>query len=234
MSDLSLGFDDNLGIPADFARRISLKVKPYHHLSQMVSDFEKELLELIFIPVGVLPYLDKPYQIIAQASISKKNMTRLSASFVTTKNLTLAESIHFTIGRINPYCTTSFWGLLIALMPYVRKGASLRFLETDGFQDLFDKVASQAIDSGMIWDVILKKNENSNVKLHHLLTNNELPTPIIVSRSSLSSRVQHELSHFKSIDTPLFFNGFTTPNLDFINYFQQQMVLAHCHFDFQL
>lgn len=149
MSDLILGFDDNIGIPADFSHRTSLKVKPYHHLSQIISDFEQERLELIFIPAGTLPYLKKTYQIIAQATLGKESITRLSASYVTTKNMTLAESMHLSIGRINPYCTTSFWGLLIALMPHVPKGTSIRFLETDGFQDLFDKVASQAIDSGM-------------------------------------------------------------------------------------
>lgn len=233
--ELVLGFDDNLGLPNDFSEKVNLKIKSYHEFAPMLEDFKKGKVTLIFLPVGTLPYVGHKYELIAQASFRIGGTNRIDTKLVTAKNLTLEDVSKAKIGRINPYCTTSFWALLIYLKNRCPKGTKIDFIETNGFQDLLFKIAAQEVDVAMVWDVILQNNPDATKKVHELGSHSNLPTPVIIANSPIPEKIKHAITHFKSEDpSPLFFNRFTDVDLELINTFKEQMKQASTYFNLGL
>lgn len=234
MDELIIGFDDNLGLPQDFADKINLKTRSYHDLTRMLQDFESDSLSLAFIPAGTLPYLSVDFNIVAQASFGLEYANRLRSKLVTAKDLTLTDLVRSKLGRVNQYCTTSFWAPLIYFMGRSKQGTSIDFIDTNGFQDLLIKAADQKIDGAMVWDLILENNPDATNKVHELGTKDDLPTPIIITKSNFPDTLKNKIISFKSHDKNSFFNGFTAVDLDLINDFREQMILASKHFDLGL
>jgi hypothetical protein len=232
MNDFIFGFDDNLGLPNDFIGKINLKIRSYHELGTMVKDFEQGQLSMIFLPVGTLPYVKGNYTIIAQASIGQERKNTIKTKLVTAKNLKLVDIARVFLGRVNPYCTTSFWAPLIYLMHQGVAKGSIRFIDTNGFEDMLAKTAKQKIDAAMVWDVILEKYPQ--YKVQELASIDNLPTPVIIAQQEIPAVLQEKVTRFCSDDKTSFFNGFTKPNLTLIHNFKDQMALAESYFNLGL
>jgi hypothetical protein len=226
----SFGFDDNLGLPAKFSAYAGVNLKSYHELGEMVEDFEKQNLSMMFIPCGTLPYLTKFYTIIAQATLGRDYNTFINVKLVTAQDLSLEQSVKNSFGRINPYCTTSYWGLLLFLMEHYPSAKTIHFIQTEGFQDLLLKTHQKAFGCGMLWDKVLEQNPLITKELKVLGEKSNLPTPVIVANTAVDSALIHRLTHFRFEEKNGFFNGFTRPNLSFINSFLEQMKKALIHF----
>lgn len=231
--ELTLGFDDNLGLPLVFLEQSNLKTKPYHDLSSMLSDFKNEVTQLIFTPAGTLPYINRYYELIAQASFRLGDTNRITAHLVTAGEISLSDVTESKIGRINPYCTTSFWGLLIYLLDKTKKGTTIDFIETNGFQDLLIKTANKEVDVAMVWDIVSDTNPDVAKKTHSLGIKHDLPTPVIIANTPIPESLINKITHFKSATDVenLFFNGFMEVDLDLLSGFREQMALAATHFN---
>jgi hypothetical protein len=234
MDKFVFGFDDNLGLPADFIGKTHLKTKSYHDIGSMVADFEAGKLTLMFIPAGTLLYIHTDYRLVAQASIGPDHKNRIKAKLVTAKNLKLADIRETALGRVNPYCTTSFWSAFIYLLRQSANGGPVRFVDTDSFEDMLGKTAEQQIDASLVWDVILNKYPAYAAKVHELALVEDLPTPVIIASEALPSALEESICHFQSADKGCFFNGFTKPDIPLINEFKENMRLANQHFNIGL
>lgn len=65
---LKFAFDDNSGLPGDFAHRLGCEFVSYHELHDMLAAFANGSVDAMFTPRGALPYLRAPYEVIAQAT----------------------------------------------------------------------------------------------------------------------------------------------------------------------
>jgi hypothetical protein len=230
MKELFIGFDDNLGLPDNFAQYTGLSLRSYHELDDMIRDFENKKLSLMFIPCGTLPYLEQPFSIVSQATLGPNHDNRIHVQLMTAKDLSLEESAHKVFGRINPYCTTSYWGLLIFLMEKFPAGTTINFRRVAGFQDLLDKTAQKVVERGMLWDKVLDKNPSTSSILTQLGEQSDLPTPLIIANTPIPDSLSYCLTHFQFDENNGFFNGFKAPDLKLIETFQQQMEKAQNHF----
>ena len=57
MSNILIGYDDNLGLANDFCDAVGCKSAPFHNLTQMLEAYKKGELSALFIPAGTLPYV---------------------------------------------------------------------------------------------------------------------------------------------------------------------------------
>ncbi|MBA3661955.1 MAG: hypothetical protein H0W64_09515 [Gammaproteobacteria bacterium] len=233
MGKITLGYDDNLGLPSDFAAKIGCEIKPYHDLSQMIDAYDQGQLAAMFIPAGTLPYISQ-YEIIAQALFGPDNKSVLQSNFVTTKNMTIEEIKNFSLGRVNEYCTTSYWAPLIYLIDLVPQDTVIKFVETNGFEDLLLKTASGAVDGSTVWDIYLEKNPTAAKKVHELFHVSNLPTPIIIGNQQFPSELKNNITQFQSEDHASFFHNFTAADLNSINQFKSQIQRARRHFNLKI
>jgi len=231
MLELILGLDDNLGLPEDFQEKIALKTKYTHDLSALVKSFELGELPLVFIPVGTLPYITVKYSIIAQATLGPERVQSLSAHLITAKAVTLSDLEKVKVGRINPYCTTSYWALLIYLMQYTKQKKLPHFIGVDGFQDLLFKTADKKVDAAMMWDVTMKAHPEASRKTQVLGTIHDLPAPVIISAVDIPAALKEKIVHFKSEDKHALFNGFAEVNDKLCGDFMRDISLASRHFN---
>ncbi|GEM_PF-4923133 len=231
MKQLHIGYDDNLGLAADFSEKIPCTTKHYHALSELIKDFSNNTLDAAFIPVGALPYIKK-YKIISQAVLGHSHEKHsLKTYFVTVKNaLPLQKIQHLVPGRVNEYCTTSYWAPLIYLMDHVEKGTCLRFQDTHGFEDLLAKTAQGQIEGAMVWDVILQKNPALTKKTHRLFSMMNLPAPVLIAKDNFPLGVIEKINQFESQDKESFFSGFRLPEEKSIKKFQAAMRAAIKHY----
>ncbi|MDP1602592.1 MAG: hypothetical protein Q8M03_04940 [Legionella sp.] len=232
MNTLLLGYDDNLGLPDDFIT-IPLKTKAYHDIKQLLHDFETNKLPLVFVPAGTLPYLTS-YSMIAQATFGLQQALHLTSVLVNKKKMSLSEIVSSQFGRVNQYCTTSFWAPLIYFMEKSVSTNFINFIDTKGFQDLLFKVADQSIDTAMVWDIILQDNPEATQRVEELGSKNDLPTPLILSKLPIAETLKNSIINFKSSDKKSFFNGFKAVDVDLINNFRERIMSAIKHFHLKL
>ena len=105
---IKIGYDDNLGLPGDFSEALDCELIAYHDLGNMISAFERKILFAVFVPTGTLPYLSK-YEILTQALIGIEQIPTLQTKFIALEPIAITEIPNQVIGRVNRYCTTSFW-----------------------------------------------------------------------------------------------------------------------------
>lgn len=218
MKKFRIGYDDNLGLPMGFSQALDCETVSYHELGDLIQAFKQREVEIIFIPVGTLPYI-KEYEMISQAILSEKPQSILTSTFVTTYPLTIQDIPKHTLGRVNQYCTTSYWAPLIYLMDFLPKHSTLHFQDTNGFQDMLFKTADKTVDASMVWDIFLKQNPDATKKVHALFSLNTLPAPVLVSASKLPTEISEKLNTFKSKETKTLFNAFQKPDLPNIKKF---------------
>jgi hypothetical protein len=232
---IKVGYDDNLGLPSDFSVEMDCDIVPFHDLATLTDAFAKKELAIMFIPAGTLPFV-KEYEIISQSLFGVENSVTLSSIFVTTQDITITDIPNCTIGRINRYCTTSFWAPMISLMYYLPKNTKLIFKEANGFQDLLHETAKNEIDCCMIWDIYLKKNPNDAAKVRSLFTLSHLPSPIMLAQPGLGEATKQKINAFRTTDPLSLFRGFQAPVIDDLKHFMDQMKAAAEYFDihFQL
>lgn len=229
MDKITIAYDDNLGLPNDFAETVDCNIAAYHELGEMIKQFEKGNIFGMFIPAGALPYL-KNYKIISQAIFSPENEIQLQSNFVCTKNMLITDIPQQILGRINQYCTTSFWSPLIYLMQFLPKNTPLSFRDTNGFSDMIHKTAEEIIDCAMVWDIIMQQHPEESHKVHQLFYKSDLPTPVIVISENNDASISSRINSFKSRDTNTFFNAFQAPEMNLINQFVLDMKKASEYF----
>lgn len=218
MNKIKIGYDDNLGLPNDFADTIGCNLVAYHDIGKMIAALENQTLAAIFIHAGTLPYL-KNCKIVAQSLYGPLGQLTLQSNFVSASSISISNINHLVLGRVNEYCTTSFWAPLIYLMKILPQHTTLTFKNTNGFKDMLHKTAGKKLDCSMVWDIILKQNPQDTAKVHELFHKNDLPTPIIVTQTDLPDDIRQKLINFRSTDHHSFFIGFQKPNLIAINQF---------------
>lgn len=234
MEKLTLGFDVNLGFPKDFSTMLDINVKVYQSISDIIKDLENGSLALAFIPMGTMPYLNKDYRVIAQSTLGTTHQQRLTSKLITATNLSMTELLSNKIGRVNQYCTTSFWAPSIYLMDKLHYAGPVSFVNALSFEDLLFKIADQKILSGMMWDVIMQQNPDAANKVHELGEEDNLPAPVIVTKLMLDKNLEQQLTNFNSTDKNSIFNGFAKADTKLIDNFQQKMLAAAKHFNVNL
>jgi hypothetical protein len=150
---------------------------------------------------------------------------------VTAKKISLPQALASKLGRVNCYCTTSFWAPLIYIMCHFANDNSVQFINTNSFQDMLFKVADQKIDSAMVWDSVLQEHPQAAGKVEALAVQDDLPTPIIIANRNIPEDLKGTLTHFKSNDKNSYFSGYIVPDLNLINHFKHQMMQANKHFN---
>lgn len=230
LQSIVLGYDDNLGLAQNFVKEIGWQIKPYHHLEKMVKDFEQERLSCLFLPVGTLLELKKDYRIIAQATFGPTNTHSLTAVLTSAKHHILPPLSNIHFGRINPYCTTSFWALLIYLMNLTPPKSKILFTEVEGFQDLLKKTINKTVDAAMIWDNVLATHIDDTKPVFKLDKITHLPTPVIIAQPTLPISLNQQLIHYQSNDRNSYFNGFAKVDIQLVNSFLANMKLAAQYF----
>lgn len=229
MNQIKIGYDDNLGLPSDFSSSVGCETVAYHELADMITAFKQEEIWGMFMPAGTLPYLEEG-EIVAQAIFSSQHKVVLQSNFVSTKPISMPDLPMLTLGRINPYCTTSFWAPLIHLMRVFPKDTILAFEETTGFQDLLHKTATGKIAAAMIWEFILNRTPGDAKEVHELFYKSDLPTPIIFGRPGEQSKLKEKITHYTTQDSDCFFRGFREPEPKVLEPFIADMKTASEHF----
>ena len=233
MDKVLIGYDDNLGLPKGFSETLGCDVAPYHILTPMLEDFAEGKLSAIFIPSGTLPYV-KEYKILSQALLGPESKINLQTNFVTGEPISIEDLPNITIGRVNKYCTTSFWAPLIYLKDFLPKNTIFKFQDTNGFKDMLVKTAEKKIVSSMVWDIFLIQNPNLANKVHQLFTKDDLPCPVLCAKENFPQNLIEKINQFKSNDSQAFFNGFQTPNIPFIQSFLEDIKKASAHFAIEI
>lgn len=225
MAKIRIGYDNNLGIPSDFADTVKCDVIGNGDLNQLINSFAKRDLDAVFIPVGTLPYM-KDYEIISHSLLGAGGRNTLESIFVSTRPINTKNIMNYRLGRVNKYCTTSYWAPLIYLMNYVPKDTVFKFEDTKSFQDMLHKTAEGSIDGSMVWNIILQQNKKSTDKVRFVFSKSDLPTPVIVAHPDFPAAEREKLNKFNSSDSKAFFSGFKEPNLPALQKFLTAMQQA--------
>lgn len=233
MKNRRIGYDNNLGIPSDFTKAFPCDLVKYDDLAQLIDHFEKKSLEAAFLPVGALPYM-KNYSIISQALYSSENLSILTSDFVTTKDINLNNMMNFTLGRVNQFCTTSYWAPLIYLMRLLPQNTRLQFEDASSLHDLLFKTANGVIDGSTLWDILLTQNPEPAAKLKKIFSVTELPTPIIIAQEHWDIEISSQLNQFTSDDKQALFPAFRHPNIRMINHFLSEIDVACDFFNIEI
>lgn len=224
-----MGYDDNLGLPDDFSASIGCEIQAYHDLNEMIQAFEQGSLAAMFIPAGTLPYL-KNYELLAQSLFGPQQKIVLQTNFVTVKEISISQIPQMKIGRVNQFCTTSFWAPQIYLMQFLPQNTALTFVNTNGFPDMLHKTAEEIVDCSMVWDIIMQQHPEDTDKVHELFHLANLPSPVIVGPVGGGAGVKEKLDRYISQDSRSFFRGFKAPDLGAIGEFLLAIKKAEQHF----
>lgn len=227
METLKFGYDDNLGLPADFAEKAGCQLAAYHNLEELIRAFESGKLDAIFIPAGTLPYLQH-YEIAAQAILGAEKNQTLKSTVVSTHHITASDIPTLTLGAINPYCTSSYWAPMIYLMHHLPAGTKISFAYAKGFFDLLQQTAQKKMDCAMVWDVILKLKPDDAKQVQEYFSLDNLPTPVIIAKSGVT--LPSSMINYVSHDPHFFFAGFKAPELENINHFLGEVERARGYF----
>jgi hypothetical protein len=216
MTKTIIAYDDNLGLPANLASDLNCTVCAYHDLAKLLKDFEEtENMQAIFVPAGTLLYI-KNYHILAQSLIGP--LKTLKSNLVSLQNLDVQTINNNTLGRVNQYCTTSFWAPLLFLKNILARQTQLNFINTLSFPDMLHKTATSLIDCSMVWDAILRQCPDDTSKVKVLGSYEELPTPLILSKRE-NEMLKSKFIKFISTDNKGYFSGFAEPDNNLINNF---------------
>lgn len=232
---MKFAFDDNLGLPADFARRLGCELVSFHELDQMLSAFANGDVDAMFAPCGALPYIAEPYDIIAQATFGPARGHVMSSLFRVPSGAASGESV-FLDGRIacvNPYCTTSYWAPMIALLDRTPEHSAVNFLSAAGFDDMLIAATDGRADGAMVWTAVADKHPDAVAKTRVLFQADGLPTPVILARQSLDAAqkqgMREALAAYEAAGGG-FFNGFSAPEVQAVEAFHRRCVAAQQHY----
>lgn len=232
---MKLAFDDNLGLPEGFAQRLGFELVSFHDVGAMIAAFESGEAGAIFAPCGALPYLKKPYEVLAQATFGSDRALRMQSRFVV-RDDSKANADVFTHGRIacvNVYCTTSYWAPVIARVDAVPPGAPVTFGTAAGFADMLHSVVDGRSEAAMTWDAVLAQHPDDAGRVRELFRIGGLPAPAILAGASLDPADRDRLSSaLAAYDAagPWFFTGFSAPDTTAIRDFDQTSRRAIVHY----
>lgn len=224
MSAVTIAFDDNLGLPGDFASRLNCELVSFHDLDAMLAAFANGSVKGMFAPCGALPYVHNDYEILAQATFGAARSLRLQSRFVVPAGTT-GEDTLFPNGRVacvNRFCTTSYWAPMLAMMERTAAGTPVQFYAAAGFDDMLFAVTDGRADGAMVWDAVLDRHPDAHAKTQEIFVYDALPTPVMLANSSMNSqdqaRLREALNGYTS-DSPGYFNGFSAADLDAVRAF---------------
>lgn len=236
---MKFGCDDNLGLPEGFAEQVGVEIVMEHELDTLVNAFVKNELPVMLIPVGTLPYIKADYDIIAQTTFGPQNIKTLTSIFIVPKNspVNSIESVaSLKLGRVNQFCTTSFWAPMIALLDQTQPGTHLDFHNTKGFPDLLSAVNDGRVEGAMLWDIILKQHSEAASHTMEVFRLDTLPAPIIIANKTVSEsdkkQLREKILAYKTSQSKAFFTHFETPDHQAILNFQQKMQTCIAHFTY--
>lgn len=216
--------DEFLGFPIDepawvnFAQKHSIVTKNYDDMGLLTHHLQEKNITLSYLPVANYYHLknDPCYIPIASALTGKSGSATMDVVLVVKKDSLygkLADLRGLDIGYIHPYCTTSYFGLILLLQ---KNGFSIKnffndIVEVGPWQKQIDAVVEGRVAATVVYrDVWLKNTDNAqNTRIIDELAG--LPTPLVIAHKSLAKEVSIEffelLTHLKREDTSLF-NGF--------------------------
>lgn len=234
---MRFGFDDNLGLPKNFAEALDCEVFPYHELEDLLEAFTQNKLDALFIPVGTLPYMKNDYSIVAEVTFGEKQGKVLESDFIVKSNNnihSIEDVISATLGRVNKFCTTSFWAPQIYLYDKTPEKTKLSFKNTNGFQDMLLAVNNGRVDAAMEWSIFLDKNPEIASSMRIVFSLSTLPTPMVIIKNTFPENQKEifskKLLSFKTNDDSSFFTHFVKPNSNAISDFLTKIKNAQNHF----
>ncbi len=232
---VKFAFDDNLGLPADFAQRLGCELVSYHELDEMLAAFADGTVDAMFAPCGALPYIDAPYEVIAQATFGPSRGHVMSSLFRVPSGAVAGESVflHGRIACVNPYCTTSYWAPMIALIERTPANSAVNFLSASGFDGMLFAVTDGRADAAMVWTAVADKHPDAAAATRVLLQTDDLPTPVILARTALDAQQRQRMREaLAAYEAPGggFFNGFSSPDAAAVEAFREQCVAAQQHY----
>ena len=246
MNTLRFAIDDNLGIPQGFLEGLvkagkmagtleDCELVSFHDLSAMVVAFEQGEVAAMFAPAGTLPYLVAEPEILAEATFGPEHITALRSELVMRASDTpaeVAEVARRKLGRVNAYCTTSYWAPMVSLGEAAP--AQWDFYEAASFDDMLFSVVDGRSDAAMVWDAVLARNPEAAAKVRIIAQYSELPTPVILGNAWLMVPMRETLREFavsfRSPHSEGYFNGFTAPDQVRIERFREGMSRARRKF----
>jgi hypothetical protein len=110
-------------------------------------------------------------------------------------------------------------------MEYLPKKSKLNFHDTHGFVELLRATATRLVDAGMVWDIIMHRNNQLADQVHLLFENSQLPSPVIISHKD-SSYTSETIPSFESKDKKAYYSGFVKPDETAINLFLEKIQTA--------
>lgn len=236
---MKLGFDDNLGLPEGFDVAIGVEAVPAHELDTLLNGLEQEEFSAVFVPVGTLPYIKGDYEILVQSVFAPTHLKTLTTVFVVPQSNTetsIESASSLRLGRVNKFCTTSFWGPMVFLLDKTSPGTFLNFHDTKSFKDMLLAVNDGRVEGAMEWDIILQQNPDMASKTRELFRLGNLPAPVILVNNSLSVAEKQSLKmkmiSYKTHHSKAFYTSFEEVNYSGISDFQEKMKACTQHFSY--
>lgn len=231
---MKIAFDDNLGLPDDFASRLQCELMSFHELDAMLAAFSDGSVHGMFAPCGALPYMQAYYEILAQATFGETRGLRLQSRFVVPDNDGVrAEFPNGRVACVNRFCTTSYWAPMLAMIDRTAGGTPVQFYAAAGFDDMLFAVTDGRSDGAMVWDAVLNRHPDAAAKTREVFRYDGLPTPVILANSSMpeqdKDRLRESLHSYVSASGG-FFNGFSAPDVDAVQAFVTRDRQAQQHY----
>lgn len=220
---LSFAHDINLNFPAfdptwsDFFRANQCRERAYFDLKRLTDDLLAGTFTAAYLPAANDYFLrdDKSYQGIASALTGNgaKTMSSLLVVSQTSPITSLDELKGKRLGRINGYCTTSYFAAAIFLQ---RHGHSIKdffaeIRDVGAWQKQIDAVVAGTVDATMVSADIWANLPENAATTRVLGEVDQLPTPVVIVRKDAPASFaddlkQHLLSEPRNEDE--LFSGF--------------------------
>ncbi len=208
-SEIVFALDENLGFPIldenwqEFISKNNLKIENYDNMQLLTQVLIEREIGISYLPVANYYYLrnDGRYLPIANARTAKTHSSTMESVLVVEKNSdfnTIEELYQQKIGYIHPYCTTSYFALILLLK---QKGFSIKnffseIVEVGAWQKQIDAVISGSVAATMVFKDVWLSNPLNAEKTRVIAEVTGLPTPLIIVNSRL---VAGYLEEFKNM-----------------------------------
>ncbi|AUR52271.1 phosphate/phosphite/phosphonate ABC transporter substrate-binding protein [Aquella oligotrophica] len=202
----------------NFFRKHNIVIKNYDDMGLLTNHLKEKDIGISYLPVANYYHLkdDPRYVPIASALTGKSGSAAMDVVLVVKKDSPynkLADLQNLDIGYIHPYCTTSYFGLILLLQ---RNGFSINnffnnIVEVGAWQKQIDAVVAGEVAATVVYrDVWLKNVDNAqNTRVIDELDG--LPTPLIIVHKSLAKEIViefFELLNNHKMNGISLFNGF--------------------------
>jgi phosphonate transport system substrate-binding protein len=236
--------DGNLGLAvkspewAQFLDKNKMKVASFTDLDKMSAEIRKNQAVFCYVPTANHFYLrsDADYQPIANAIFASNNTFKMSSVLVVPKDspvTSLAQLKGKHYGRINAYCTSSYFSVAILLY---RNGYSIHnffseISDVPAWQGQIDAVIAGTIDATMVQEDVWHSLPSNAEKTKIIGRIDNLPSPLVLGATNAPEALKADfmkllLSYKASPQSKPLFSGFTNFQRELTQTFDQEAAAA--------